>query len=64
MEKFNKLWCEKYRPKTLKEMVLSEDNRKYFSSDRFIYNESLNKKYVFLIFSQLERCTNLALVNF
>lgn len=27
---FNNLWVEKYRPKTLDEMVLSEDNRKYF----------------------------------
>ena len=29
---FNNLWVEKYRPKTLDEMVLSEDNRKYFAS--------------------------------
>ena len=29
---FNNLWVEKYRPKTLDEMVLSDDNRKYFSS--------------------------------
>lgn len=29
---FNNLWVEKYRPKTLDEMVLSEENRKFFSS--------------------------------
>lgn len=29
---FDNLWVEKYRPKTLDEMVLSEDNRKYFAS--------------------------------
>jgi replication factor C small subunit len=43
MEKFNKLWCEKYRPKTLKEMVLSEDNRKYFEQ---IKNEIPNLLFV------------------
>jgi DNA polymerase III delta prime subunit len=29
---FNNLWVEKYRPKTLDEMVLSPENRNYFSS--------------------------------
>lgn len=29
---FNNLWNEKYRPTSLDEMVLSEDNRKYFTS--------------------------------
>jgi len=29
---FNNLWVEKYRPKTLGEMVLSPENRNYFSS--------------------------------
>lgn len=29
---FNNLWVEKYRPKTLDEMVLSDDNRKFFTS--------------------------------
>lgn len=29
---FDNLWVEKYRPKTLDEMVLSDDNRKYFTS--------------------------------
>jgi len=29
---FNNLWVEKYRPKTLSEMVLSPENRNYFSS--------------------------------
>lgn len=29
---FNNLWVEKYRPKTLDEMILSESNRKYFTS--------------------------------
>ena len=28
----NSIWTEKYRPKTLNEMVLSPDNRNYFSS--------------------------------
>lgn len=32
IEQFANLWVEKYRPRTLDEMVLSEDNRKYFSS--------------------------------
>jgi len=29
---FNNLWVQKYRPSTLDEMVLSEENRKFFSS--------------------------------
>ena len=29
---FNNLWVEKYRPKTLDEMVLSPENRNYFTS--------------------------------
>jgi DNA polymerase III delta prime subunit len=29
---FNKLWAEKYRPKTLADLVLSDTNRKYFES--------------------------------
>jgi DNA polymerase III delta prime subunit len=29
---FNNLWVEKYRPKTLDEMVMSEDNKLFFSS--------------------------------
>jgi DNA polymerase III delta prime subunit len=29
---FNNLWNEKYRPTSLDEMVLSEENRKYFTS--------------------------------
>lgn len=29
---FNNLWVEKYRPKSLDEMILSEDNRQFFSS--------------------------------
>lgn len=29
---FNNLWVQKYRPVTLDEMVLSEENRKFFSS--------------------------------
>jgi len=29
---FNNLWVEKYRPKTLEEMVLSPENRNYFTS--------------------------------
>ena len=29
---FRSLWCEKYRPQTLSDMVLSEENKSYFSS--------------------------------
>ena len=29
---FNNLWAEKYRPKTLADLVLSDTNRKYFES--------------------------------
>lgn len=32
IENFAKLWVEKYRPKTLDDMVLTDENRKYFSS--------------------------------
>ncbi len=32
LDLFNKLWVEKYRPKTLEDLVLSEINREYFSS--------------------------------
>jgi replication factor C small subunit len=29
---YERLWCEKYRPKTLKDILLSEDNRVHFST--------------------------------
>ena len=29
---FNNLWVEKYRPKTIDEMVLSGENRAYFNT--------------------------------
>jgi len=29
---FNNLWVEKYRPKTIDEMVLSSENRAYFNT--------------------------------
>ena len=32
MTSYNSLWVEKYRPKTLKEIVLTDDNRVFFSS--------------------------------
>ena len=32
MQNLNTLWIEKYRPKSLSEMVLTEENRAYFSS--------------------------------
>jgi len=40
---FDNLWVEKYRPATLDEMVLSEDNKKYFKS---ITNEIPNLLFV------------------
>ena len=29
---YERLWCEKYRPKTLKDIILTEDNRKHFET--------------------------------
>jgi len=40
---FDNLWVEKYRPKTLNDLVLSESNRKYFES---ITNEIPNLLFV------------------
>jgi Cdc6-like AAA superfamily ATPase len=32
MDKFNQLWTERYRPQTLDDLVLSNQNRKYFEN--------------------------------
>jgi len=32
MKRYDSLWVEKYRPKTLQELVLSQDNRNFFSN--------------------------------
>lgn len=39
--KIEEVWVEKYRPKTLDEMVLSEKNRQYFASIKSITNNYL-----------------------